>query len=310
MRQSIVRGVIRGLLVAIGLLAAQSLALAQAPSWNGGPPGAQPNQPAGPQLPTLQRRPARQEAPPWFPLSPQEQMELDRVLEAWQQRSNEVKSFECSFTCWEYDAIFVDRTKPDKASFTDHGTIRYAAPDKGLFEVEGDKTEDPQGQRWDKWICDGKSVFRFERPKKELHEYPLPPELQGKGITNSPLPFLFGAEAENLRKRYYLHIVTPRDAQGEIWLEGWPRFQQDKANFHHAQLILLAKGMVPSAMQIYETNSKDRKVYKFDDVLINNPWRMFGGNPFHAYTPLGWTKIVQRPQLPAQANRAPLSAGR
>ena len=148
MRQYIGRGVIRGLLVATGLLAAQSLASAQAPAWNGqqpdgqravqgpvqgpvqspypsapgqypgaqgnypGQPGPQPNQPVGPQLPSLQRRPARQELPPWFPLSQEKQIEVDRVLEAWQQRSNEVKSFECSFTRWEYDAIFVDIRTP------------------------------------------------------------------------------------------------------------------------------------------------------------------------------------------------------
>ena len=274
-------------------------------------PGAQPNQPVGPQLPTLQRRPARPEPPPVpFVLSSQEQMELDRVLEAWQQRSNEVKSFECTFTCWEYDATFADRTHPDKASFIDHGILKYAAPDKGLFKVEGDKEKDPKGQRDEQWICDGKSVFKFETPKKELHEFPLPPALQGKGITDGPLPFLFGAEADKLRKRYYLRVITPRDTQGEIWLEGYPRFQQDAANFHHAQLILLAKGMVPSAMQIYETGGNNRKVYKFDDVVINDPWRQLKGNPFIAHTPLWWTKIVERPQGPSQANRVPLGMGR
>ena len=135
--------------------------------------------------------------------------------------------------------------------------------------------------------------------------------MRGKGIADGPLPFLFGAEAEKLRNRYYLCIITPPDTKGEIWLEGWPRFQQDKANFHHVQLILLAKGMVPSAMQIYSPNGQDRTVYKFDDVLINDPWRQLKGNPFIAHTPSGWTRIVERSAAGRpQANRVPLGMGR
>ena len=140
-------------------------------------------------------------------------------------------------------------------------------------------------------------------------EHPLPPSLQGKAIADGPLPFLFGAEAEKLRQRYYLHLITPGDVKGEIWLEAYPKFQKDAANFQKSELILKADGMVPAAMQIYEPSGKQRTVYKFDDVVINDRFWFLDPNPIPPAstppsTPLGWTRVVDQPPPPrAQANR-------
>jgi hypothetical protein len=49
-------------------------------------------------------------------------------------------------------------------------------------------------------------------------------------------------------------------------------------------------------------------VYQFYDVVVNDPLRLFKGDPFRAYTPLGWQKIVEEPPAPAQASR-PASDG-
>ncbi len=338
MRQYAGRGVQGGLWIAVSLLA-QGVAMAQTQPWNGPPPagpaaqgpmqgpvqgptvpppyplttpypstqgsypaaaGPRPDQVVGPQLPTLERRGPRVEQPPAPPpLSPQEQADVDRTLENWEQRSKVIRSYKCKFVRWEYDAIFSDPKKPGEAKYTDTGTIMFAAPDKGLFKVEGD-----HGERAEQWICDGKSVFEYNTPKKQLIEHPLPPDLQGKAIADGPLPFLFGAEAQKLKQRYYLRVITPPNAQGEIWLEAHPRFQKDAANFSKAHLILQAKGMIPAALQIYSPNRQDRTVYKFEDTVINDPWQVLEGNPFRASKPFGWTKVVDQPQLPPQANRA------
>ena len=94
------------------------------------------------------------------------------------------------------------------------------------------------------------------RPKKQVEEHRLPPELQGKAIANSPLPFLFGAEAQKLKQRYFIRIVTPPDVQDQIWLEAYPRFQQDAANFHHAQFVITTRGMSPFALMLVDPNGQ------------------------------------------------------
>jgi TIGR03009 family protein len=313
MRRNIGLGAIFGLLVAVGLLFAQSQAVAQQQQWNGQPQGVQApptDRQMGPQLPTLQRRRPRPEPPPVpFVLSAAEQAQVDRALETWESRSKEIRTFDCKFTRWKYDAVFPDPKDPNKANYIDRGVIKYAAPDKGFFRADAaDPKDDPHGLQSEQWICDGKSIFQYEKAKDDKEkskvvEYPLPPDLQGKAITDGPLPFLFGAEAQKLKQRYYLRLITPRDAQGEIWLEAYPRYQKDAAEFKVAHLILQEKTMLPSALQIYMPTGQQRTVYKFDGIVINDPLRFFEGNPFHANVPFGWIKVVEQPQPPAQASR-------
>jgi len=96
--------------------------------------------------------------------------------------------------------------------------VEVRRPGQRAVRVSGDAKEDPKGERWSKWICDGNSIFEYNRQKKQVIEYPLPPESRGKAISDGPLPFLFGAEAQKLKQRYYLHVITPRDVQAR---SGW-----------------------------------------------------------------------------------------
>jgi len=237
-----------------------------------------------PRDPHIQRRAVAPVVAP-FVLSPEEQRQLDAVLQAWQQRSAEVKSFECQFTRFEYDPLFGDARKP---RFEDRGQIKYAAPDKGLFKVDGPRPE--------QWICDGQAIFEYNYQKRQLIEHRLPPELRGRAIADGPLPFLFGADAQKLKDRYFLRITFSDQSKGEIWLEAFPKYQKDAASFRRAELIL--KGMRPSAVQIHSPNGKNRTVYVFENIRINErdplePLRLFRTDPFRAATPRGWQKVIE-----------------
>ena len=160
------------------------------------------------------------------------------MLLLWEKRNTEVKTFDCRFKRWTYDTVF---GRADQPKFIDIGSIKYAAPDRGMFRT--DTTIDKNGReapiedtRAEHWISDGKSIIEYNHLKHQMIEHKLPPEAQGKAIADTPLPFLFGADAKKLRQRYFLHLVTPADVKGEIWLEAFPRFQQDAASFHQAQL--------------------------------------------------------------------------
>jgi TIGR03009 family protein len=231
-----------------------------------------------------------------FRLTPQEEANLDWVLNTWQQQSEKTKTFGCDFTRWEYDAVFGD---PGKPSFIDEGRIEYRAPDKGMFQVERPK------EREEKWVSDGTSIYEFDFANKQLIQHKLPPELQGKAIAQGPLPFIFGAEAAKLKQRYFLRIVTPADAlDKEIWLEAFPRLQQDAATFSSAQLILTRQNMTPYALQIHAPNGQNRTVYQFKGVVVNDPLGFLKGNPFHPVTPPLWTKVVEEAPA-AQVGRQP-----
>jgi TIGR03009 family protein len=243
-------------------------------------------------------RPAPPQPP--FVLSLDEQRQLDQVLTAWEQRNKEVKRFECNVTRWRYDSVFGNGKQPEG----EPGVIKYAAPDKGMVRIDG---KQPMH-----WICDGRAIYSYEYAtgkgeKNKVHEYSLPPELQGKGIADGPLPFVFGTEAQKLKQRYFLRLMTPRD-QGEIWLEAQPRFQRDAADFSKAELILKADGMQPFAVQLTDPNRKDRTVYQFDKVIINRRPFPLEPDPFRPTVPFGWQKVVE--QAPAQAARTQVGGSR
>ena len=277
---------------------------------------AQPDQPVRLQVPVLVPRVPQQAAAPEqppkppFTLTPQEEAQVDRVLALWEQRNRAIKTFDCEFKRWIYDLVF-SPPRPNETlrpKFVDTGVIKYAAPDRGMFRAERTERSGAmvpiEDARSEYWISDGKSIFEMNPSKKQLIEHQLPPELQGKSIANSPLPFLFGAESQKLKQRYYIRIVTPEDVKDQIWLEAYPRNRQDAANFHHAQFIIAAQGMAPFALKLIQPNQKDYIAYQFFNIVVNDPLRLFKGDPFRPYTPIGWTKVID-PAASSQASRVP-----
>jgi TIGR03009 family protein len=251
----------------------------------------------------------QQPPPPPFTLTQQDEAQLDRVLKAWEQKSKDIKTFDCSFKRWEYDPVFPKpNADPNAPAYIEIGILKYAAPDKGVFRVLSQDGPDGKpvpidADRAEHWICDGKSIYQYIPKQKQLVECKLPPEMQGKAIVDGPLPFLFGADAQKLRQRYWIHIIPPPpEIRNVICLEAYPRFQEDAANFRTATLMLTLPDMAPKALQIFQPNGKNHTSYVFYDVVFNDPLRLFQGNPFQAYTPRGWEKIM-KDASPQQAGR-------
>lgn len=226
-----------------------------------------------------------------FTLSPEEQGVVDRVLVDWQAMSANVKTFQSDFTRWDYDGVFGDATTPKKIV---NGVLRYSAPDKGYYDLE-DKSE--------KWICTGDAIFEFKTDQKQVREYPLPPEMRGKAISEGPLPFVFGVEAEKMKARYWLRITTPPQNQGtQVWIEAFPKLAKDAANFTKVDIILtflVQDGKVvklePFGMNMVLPNGKDRTAYVFRNMETNGVlanFKEFIGWFVRPATPLGWQHHV------------------
>jgi len=227
----------------------------------GQPVAQQAGQPAQP----VQQQPA--------PLSPEQQAALDRLLAAWEARNAAVTTWSCTFHKWEYNAWSPADGGGERLAFSESsGEIKYAAPDKGLFRVKESTQWNPETRRYEKrtgdtgehWVCNGTSIYEFRHGERQLRETRLPPEMQGKAISDGPLPFVFGAKADTLKKRYFMRLVTPPGVTDQIWLESLPRYQADAANFGKVELILQARDLMPFAIQIFKPGGQDRDVYQFD----------------------------------------------
>lgn len=254
-------------------------------------------------------------APPWAQqLTSHDLQQLDLVLQRWQQTSGQVKTFSAEFDLWEYNAVFPHPKNPQAPTAHSLGMIRYAQPDKGYYRITdtynvADWPQEPPPapvKDGEYWMCDGQAVYEFNHPKKQLIEHRLPPELQGKAISDGPLPFVFGVEAQKMKSRYWLRIVTPPELKGrEIRLEACPKFREDAANFRQVDIILTEPNLTPYAVQVHEPNGKVRKVYSFNpqSIKINAAldriaefWKLFV-RP----TPLpGYQYVVDNPQPSGQ----------
>lgn len=289
-----------------------------------GPAVAQPYPPQGQQVPAPrysqqgqpQRQPARQPQPRRnpgvqpqtgqpFQLTPQEQAHLDAILKQWQERSSKIRNLKCGFTVWEHDPVFNKNT--ERA-----GELAYEAPDKGYYHVQWEKTTDQEGNtKWlsakdgvelPHWTCDGDSIYEVKHVEKKVIEHQLPEHLKGNAIGNGPLPFMFLAKAEHLRRRYFLRILSPPNRQdGQVWIEAFPRFQQDAANFRRAELILSTKDFLPIGLKLHLTNGKSQTTHVFKDYKLNQLNFFTGVRGIWAPHPFGYEREVRKaPQATAR----------
>jgi TIGR03009 family protein len=253
-----------------------------------------------------------------FHLSDVEREFTNQVLVMWENKSNQIATYYCDFERWEYDPVFgpgenIPLTKS-------RGQLTYAKPDKGSFKIQ-------EIHRWiqadsqqagehvlqknevgEHWVCDGKAIFEYKHAKKQLVVQPLPEQMRGKSIVDGPLPFLFGAEAEKLKQRYWIKCRSSDAAT--ILLEAYPRRQADAANYHHVDVMLDRKSMHPTAIRVHMPNNRNQAVYIFSKPTINGKMdKLFGAFFQVPRTPFGWTRVVQ--PLPEQGPRpqAALPAG-
>lgn len=261
--------------------------------------------------------------PEGFPLDAQHQAYIEQVLDYWQQSSVKIKRSSADFRSWDYDPEMVNFRDPGNnklAAFRiQDGRIRFAAPDKGQYEVNRvwvfEAKEDENGNLQpnyepietnsvhEKWICDGTGIYEYDFENKKLYETKIPPELQGQNIIDSPLPFfLFGADKARMLERYWLRSVTPQGAEGEVWLEAWPKRAEDAGNYKKLEIILSMDDFLPRSLHLYSP-SYDRvrnpqsRAFAFENRKVND--QLSGFQDFFRQfvrpnKPLGWEWVERK----------------
>jgi TIGR03009 family protein len=270
---------------------------------------------AQPAMPTAGQPPLPVQAP--FLLTEQQQQFLDQLLQIWERESDKIQLFKSEFKLYEYDATWNPVDVPQRIST---GEVRYSKPDKGYYNImaihiatpatDPAKQNDPDPRKrfefplskeiGEKWICDGKAIFEFNGLKKQVIERHLPPELMGKAISDGPLPFVFGVEAEKLKKRYWLRVITPPGEQATTWIEAYPKLRADAANYQRIEIILRNQDLMPQAVQVFMPNNlpnkKVSKVYMFDNPQANGVLAQIGnfmGIFVKPQAPLGWQWVLE-----------------
>jgi TIGR03009 family protein len=304
--------------------------------------------------PAAQNRAAQPVVPPmpqqpdWAArMTPEEQKWIDDVLRYWEARSAKIKLFEGKFQKWDYENGWLNPANGQRRERTyAEGAIKYAQPDKGLFRVEKLVSVLPPNQPGgaaqevlqspelgEHWICDGEKIYSFEANKKQVTVTPLPPHMRGQAIADGPLPFMFGARAESIKARYWIHGLAD-GPPGKYKLEAVPKSREDAQNFKSVIIVLDQQDYLPDSLQIFAPNydpprndarqtyvfpAKDR-VAKDEATLADmvkrglDPFGLIRRDFFNPAIPAGWKKVDQNavanvpagpPPPPQQAGAAP-----
>lgn len=214
---------------------------------------------------------------PFFP-TPEEQRELDEFLVRWEEYGKNIKRYDVDFELWIYDPTnpVAIPGKPLKRPF---GSFKYIAPNRFVYHVDGEWIEGAKLKRdknrprivEEKIMIDGKSVFYYDYNAESVRQINIPPELIGKGIADSPLPLIFGARADDMKKRFSMKIVTaPQRRDKEIWLRARPLLMEDRQEFQEIEIRLDKKNLRAIALKKDDVNGKAYDVYVFENVKINN----------------------------------------
>lgn len=267
---------------------------------------------------------------PPFTLNAQEQKAVDDVLNYWEQRSKSIQRYRCQFQRWEYDPVF---GPPGTFKTFSRGEINYEAPDKGMFKVtemwdykasttprEEPKYVKRDGESAEHWICDGNNIWEHDPKAKRLIQRELPPHLRGKAISDGPLPFLFGADAQKIKDRYWIRRKPVPEGAKEYLLEAIPKTRKDAANFSMVHVVIAQEDFLPKGLIIFDRNLDPRQkpartTFTFDkretnwNILLDQlqPWK---SKFYEPKVPFGWKKVVEKYETPpGSQDFAPASSG-
>lgn len=299
--------------LAFPLLAA-GIALAQAPAGNA---KVGPRQPVGNAAPAQQAPAAPQPAQP-----PAEDPRLNILLNNWEISSAKIKSLHGKHLRSRSNSVFGTDSRAT-------GKFYFEAPDKGRIDLTGKppakgdvsalKTKDGEpykltADRDEKWVCDGKQVLMINDAEKQYEAIELPEEMRGKNIVESPLPFLFGMKAAEMKKRFKMDLIGYDPKTKIAKLIAIPLQGRDAQNFIRAEIQLDTSRYLPTYVALTDPAGTIVTRYIFQDVEIddNNALKaigeFFGRNPF-APDLRGYKKVQPPPVQQVKGEQAPGAKG-
>ncbi len=206
------------------------------------------------------------------PLSP----ELEAILVKWEQESSKIKVLQGKHFRQEYNNVF----SVEKRAM---GYFYYETPDKGRFDLQSveikpgyvSKKIDPNtGKPYSLassdeqgWICTGKEILIINPTAKEFEVHPIPEQMQGEKISQSPLPFLFGMKSEEAKRRYTLKLHGETD-EG-YYIDAIPKLTMDSQNYKHARIVLSKQTFIPMKVYLLDPAGTLMTEYTFVDVKMN-----------------------------------------
>ena len=140
-----------------------------------------------------------------------------------------IKSLRVDVTRTTTDSVFKKEKK-----FT--GPLLLMKPTYAILRLE--YAGDPTRLDYEAYLCDGKSLFKYEGLAKTVTEFKLPNTVANPnaGTDNFMLDFLSGMKAKDAKDRYELTLV--KEDANYVYLHIVPKLGRDKQDFKMISMAL------------------------------------------------------------------------
>lgn len=249
-------------------------------------------------IPRLERRTPQTVNTP-FQLTPAQQADVDRVLKRWEDVSKTQKRIVIDFNRFEFKPALASPANPNAPLHIDQGKADFTSSGKWMWSIRGEwvGSKVVEGQRAEKMVFDGESIYEFDYAGKVVNQHILTEDMKGEDMVRAMLPFLFGTDMNKLKNRYFIRLLKA-PGEGQICIDAWPRFLDEARNYKSARMIVDWAKMEPTGLQLTLPNGTDSYSYEFTKVEINpkNPLDPLNliTDPFKVKAPSGWTTHVEK----------------
>ncbi|MGI6400724.1 MAG: hypothetical protein ACOX0A_01190 [Thermoguttaceae bacterium] len=226
-----------------------------------------------------------------------EQQQLNEFLARWEEFGLGVKRVSCDVHMREFDGVLQQNSKTPFAHTWGH--FRFITPNQFMYHIRGEfiySDASPEGE-WkegqNEWmiVLNSKEFLQYDFKNKNVVVYPVVSEEQDMDLTmdNGQFPLFFVANANVLKNRFYMRIVTPASKQKtQVWIEAFPRYARDAQQFRSITVILGLKDLQPTYMRRVAVNGKSKTDLTFEKVQVNKgQWKIEGA------VDKGWTREVR-----------------
>jgi TIGR03009 family protein len=216
--------------------------------------------------------------PAQTPAAPAPDSRLDPLLMQWEAKMKTIDTLSAEIVREQIDNVFRSRVIFE-------GKAKYMKPNLASLDLH----RRDKANVIEKYICTGTYLYEYNQASNEIRFHELPPPKPGQVSDDNFLSFLFGMKAEEAKRRYDLRLI--HEDANYYYLEVFPRFPADKADFQKARLALTKKTMLPRLLTFDEPNGNR---VSWDIPVLESGVRLDRKEFTSPALPAGW-KYVRMP---------------
>jgi TIGR03009 family protein len=242
--------------------------------------------PPKPTTPPAQTAPPAKPADP--PAEPPTDPELDKVLNAWQEKM-------LSVTALTADLDSVHKDKTTETERKESGSTKFQMRGKGKdAQISGmlEFSTGPKKELTQKFLFTPTFAYQWMPSTKEIQARELPNPKEGHVADEGLMTMIFGMHKDEAKRRYKLELMQNAKNKDFHYLMIYPKYAEDKVDFKRAQIVLDKKSMFPVRLWWEEPNDSENTWTIHD--LVNDA--KIDPREFDQPTPPAGWKMVSAPK--------------